>query len=171
MDAEHLEFPDNSFDIVTCAFSLFLFPNIESALSEMHRVCKPDGYIGVSIFDRTPTPFDPGWPILFEQILTSRKGVIMPQPISYAPDELEALLSRFGFHSPEVHSEMNDIIYTSLEDWWRFQLTLGPRLTILGMDEKTRAKFKDEYLSKLRPLVRQDGLHLAVAVVYAMAKR
>lgn len=171
MDAENLEYPDNSFDIVTCAFSLFLFPNMESALSEMHRVCKPDGYIGVSIFDKTPTPFDPGWPILFEQILSFQKGVLMPQPISYAPDELVALLSRFGFHSTETHSEMNDIIYTSIEDWWRFQLTLGPRLTILGMDEETRARFKDEYFSKLRPLLRQDGLHLAVAVVYAVTQR
>ena len=44
-------------------------------------------------------------------------------------------------------------------------MTLGQRLTILGMDEQARAKFKDEYFSKLRPLLRQDGLLLAVAVV------
>jgi ubiquinone/menaquinone biosynthesis C-methylase UbiE len=51
MDAEHLEFPDQAFDVVTCAFALFLFPNIEAALREMYRVCKPGGYVGVSIFD------------------------------------------------------------------------------------------------------------------------
>jgi ubiquinone/menaquinone biosynthesis C-methylase UbiE len=32
MDAEHLEFRDQSFDFVTCAFSLYFFPNMESAL-------------------------------------------------------------------------------------------------------------------------------------------
>lgn len=171
MDAESLDYPDNFFDIVTCGFSLFLFPKMESVLREIHRVLKPDGCIGVSIFDKTPAPFDPGWPILFDQIVSSQTGVIMPQPITYAPDEMEALLNRFGFHSAEAHSEMNNIIYKSLEDWWGFQLTLGPRLTILGMDEQARAKFKDDYFSKLRPLLRQDGLHLAVAVVYATAKR
>ena len=152
MDAEHLEFPDQAFDVVTCAFSLFLFPDIDAALREMYRVCKPGGYIGVSIFDRTPPPFDPGWPILFQQFMRYQMGVVMPQQVAYAPHEAEALLSRVGFRSVTTHSEMNEIVYATLEDWWNFQLTVGTRLTILAMDEDTRAKFKDEYLRKLRTL-------------------
>ncbi|HUJ90158.1 MAG TPA: hypothetical protein VLX12_08190 [Syntrophorhabdales bacterium] len=70
-----------------------------------------------------------------------------------------------------MRSESNDIVYTSLDDWWAFQLTIGPRPTILRMDEDTRSRFKEEYLAKLRPMVRQDGLHLSVTVVYAMAQR
>jgi ubiquinone/menaquinone biosynthesis C-methylase UbiE len=34
MDAEHLEFPDQSFNAITCAFALFFFPDIEAALRE-----------------------------------------------------------------------------------------------------------------------------------------
>lgn len=171
MDAEHLEFPDQAFDVITCAFALFLFPNIEAALREMYRVCKPGGYVGVSIFNKIPPPFNPGWQILFEQFMAYQWGVLMPQPIAYAPEEVEALLSRFGFRSIETCSETNEIVYVSEEEWWAFLLTLGPRATILGMNEETRARFKDEYLSKLRPLFRQDGLHLSVAVVYAKAQR
>jgi ubiquinone/menaquinone biosynthesis C-methylase UbiE len=171
MDAEHLEFPDQVFDAVTCAFSLMLFSDIDAALREMYRVCKPGGYVGVSIFDKTPPPFDPGWPILFQQFMGCQKGVMMPQALAYAPHEMEALLSRTGFRSVGTHSETNDIVYATLEDWWGFQLTVGTRFTILGMDEETRAKFKDEYFGKLRPLLTQDGLHLPVAVVYAVAQR
>ena len=171
MDAEHLEFPDQAFDVVTCAFSLMLFPDIDAALREMYRVCKPGGYVGVSIFDKTPPPFDPGWPILFQQFMRCQKGVMMPQALAYAPQEVEALLSRIGFRSVGTHSETNDIVYATLEDWWGFQLTVGTRFTILAMDEETRAKFKDEYLGKLRPLLTQDGLHLPVAVVYSVAQR
>ncbi len=171
MDAENLEFPDQTFDVVTCAFSIFLFPNMEAALHEMYRVCKPGGYFGVSIFDKTPPPFNPGLPMLIQQCMAYQRGVLMPQPIDYAPEEVEALLSRFDFRSIKTYSETNDIIYASLEDWWEFQLTVGPRLTILGMDEKTRARFKEEYLAKLRPLLVQDGLHISVAVVYAVAQR
>ena len=58
MDAEHLDFPDHSFDIVSCAFAFFLFPDKEAALSEMYRVCKPGGYIVVSTFDKPPPAFE-----------------------------------------------------------------------------------------------------------------
>jgi ubiquinone/menaquinone biosynthesis C-methylase UbiE len=165
MDAEHLEFPDQAFDVVTCAFSIFLFPNIEAALREMYRVCKPGGYVGISIFDKTPPPFNPGLPMLIQQFMAHQRAVLMPQPLAYAPEEVEALLSRFGFRSIETYSEANE------EDWWKFLLTIGSRLSILGLDEETRARFKEEYLVKLRPMLAQDGLHISVAVVYAVAQR
>jgi ubiquinone/menaquinone biosynthesis C-methylase UbiE len=171
MDAEHLEFPNHTFDVVICAFALFHFPDMEAALGEMYRVSKPGGYIGISIFGKTPPPFNPGWPILQQQFEAYQCWMRQPQPIAYAPEEIEALLTRFGFRSVEIRSETNDIIYASAEDWWAFQLTVGPRRMILGMNEETRARFKDEYLAKLRPMFRQDGLHLSVAVVYAIARR
>jgi ubiquinone/menaquinone biosynthesis C-methylase UbiE len=171
MDAEHLEFPDQTFDAVICAFALFLFPDIEAALREMYRVSKPGGFISISIFGKTPPPFNPGWPILVKQFEAYQCGVRMPQPIAYAPEEIEALLSRSGFRSIEINSETSDIIYPSAEDLWALILTLGPRLTILGMSEETRARFKEEYFAKLRPMFRQDGLHMSVGVVYATAQR
>jgi len=171
MDAEHLEFPDQTFDAVICAFGLFLFPDMQVALREMYRVCKPDGCIAVSVFDKTPFPFDPGFPIMMQQFVAYQVGVLMPQPIACAPDEAEALLSRFGFRSVESYSETCDIVYASEEEWWAFLLTLGPRPTILGMNEETRSRFKDEYLAKLRPMFRQDGLHISVSVVYSIAQR
>lgn len=171
MDAEHLEFPDQAFDVVACAFSLFLFPDIDAALREMYRVCRPGGYVGVSFFDKTPPPFDPGWPILLQQFMRYQRGVVMPQQVAYTPHEAEALLGRVGFRSVVTHSEMSNIVYATLDDWWNFQLTVGTRLTILAMDEDARAKFKDEYLRKMCPLLTQDGLHLSLAVVYAVAQR
>jgi ubiquinone/menaquinone biosynthesis C-methylase UbiE len=171
MDADHLEFHDQAFDVVTCALSLFLFPDMDAALREMYRVCKPGGYVGVSIFDKTPPPFDPGWPILLQQFMAYGTGVRMPQQVAYAPQELEALLSRIGFRSVTTHSQTNDVVYATSEDWWGFQMTVGTRLTITAMDEETRVRFKDEYFRKLRSLLAQDGLHLSVAVVYAVAQR
>lgn len=171
MDAEHLEFPDHTFDFVTCAFSLFFVPEMEVALREMYRVTKPGGYIGISMFGKTPPPFNPGWPILIQQFEEYQGWTRMPHPFAYTSEEMENLLRRAGFHSIEICSETNDIIYTNLEDWWSFQLTIGARLTILAMDEKTRARFKDEYFTKLNPLVRQDGLHLSVTVHYTIAQR
>ena len=43
MDAEHLEFPDNSFDYVVTTFVLCTIPDPVKALKEMRRVLKPSG--------------------------------------------------------------------------------------------------------------------------------
>jgi ubiquinone/menaquinone biosynthesis C-methylase UbiE len=45
MDAEHLEFPDGSFDTVVSALSTCTFPDPLGALQEMKRVCRDDGLI------------------------------------------------------------------------------------------------------------------------------
>ena len=45
MDAEALEFPDDSFDTVVSSLSTCTFPDPVVALREMGRVCSPDGRI------------------------------------------------------------------------------------------------------------------------------
>lgn len=43
MDAEHLEFPDNSFDYIVSTFVLCSVPDPVKALKEIRRVLKPSG--------------------------------------------------------------------------------------------------------------------------------
>jgi O-methyltransferase/aklanonic acid methyltransferase len=171
MDAERLEFANESFDAVTCAFSLFMFPDMQAALAEMRRVLMPGGRLGVSVFARTPPPFDPGWPLFAQQAVAYGVAQRMPQRVTYSPEEIQPWLGGFTFDSIETHYEVSEVVYTSAEDWWAFQLTLGNRATILGMDIETRARFKEEYLEKIRPLLQEDGLHLSVGVVYALARK
>ena len=171
MDAEHLEFPDGSFDVVTCAFALFMFPDIKAALGEMCRVCRPGGYVAVTYFDKTPPPFDPGWPVFADLSTEYRVGRRMPQRLGLAPEELEVLLGRAGLQVTKTLSETNDLVYATGEDWWGFLMTLGSRATILSMSEETRQRFKDDYLARLAPALRADGLHMATAVIYSLAKR
>ncbi len=45
MDAEHLSFPDNSFDAVVAQYVITTVPNPEATLDELARVLKPGGEI------------------------------------------------------------------------------------------------------------------------------
>jgi len=45
MDAQDLQFPDDSFDTVISALSTCTFPDPGAALAEMERVCRPDGRV------------------------------------------------------------------------------------------------------------------------------
>ena len=54
-DAENLPFPDASFDAVLSTFGVMFTPNQDKAASELARVCKPGGRIGLANW--TPESF------------------------------------------------------------------------------------------------------------------
>jgi hypothetical protein len=75
-----------------------------------------------------------------------------------------------GFRSVKIRDETADLVYARAEDWWAFLLTpLLPRVAIMSMDEKTHARFKDEYFAKLSPMFQPHGLHISLAIIYALA--
>ena len=47
-DAEYLPFGDSEFDVVVSTFGVMFTPNREKAASELSRVCKPGGRIGLA---------------------------------------------------------------------------------------------------------------------------
>ncbi len=169
MDAEHLELTENSFDVVACGFALFLFPSMDAALREMYRVCKPGRRVGLTVWGKDP--FDPAWKMFAEQVRAYGVEVRMPHKVAYAPEELRALLNAAGFVEIDARVETVDAIYSSEEDWWEFQFTAGTRAALLRMSDERRAQFKEEYLAKLRPLFRADGLHLPAPVLYGLGRK
>jgi ubiquinone/menaquinone biosynthesis C-methylase UbiE len=54
-DAQALPFPDRSFDVILSVFGVMFAPNQEKAASELLRVCRPGGRIGLCCW--TPTGF------------------------------------------------------------------------------------------------------------------
>jgi demethylmenaquinone methyltransferase/2-methoxy-6-polyprenyl-1,4-benzoquinol methylase len=55
--AENIGFADNTFDIVTIAFGIRNFTNIENALAECHRILKPKGSLYCLEFSKVQNPF------------------------------------------------------------------------------------------------------------------
>lgn len=53
-DSLNLDFPDNSFDLITVAYGVRNFEDLRRGLSEMHRVLRPDGKLCI-IELSTPT--------------------------------------------------------------------------------------------------------------------
>jgi len=56
MDAEQMQFPDNSFDKVVAMYVVSVVPNPERLIDEMRRVCKPDGDIYIVNHFRSEHP-------------------------------------------------------------------------------------------------------------------
>lgn len=50
-DVMHLPFPDNSFDVVVCQFSVMFFPDRPAAYAEINRVLRAEGTFVFSVWD------------------------------------------------------------------------------------------------------------------------
>lgn len=87
-DALALPFDDASFDVINCAAAMHLFPKLDRALSEMHRVLVKGGRLTAS----APRRPQGGLASRVAKGSTERFGV---HP--FAPGELEAMWERAGF--------------------------------------------------------------------------
>ncbi len=56
MDADHLDFPDASFDTVTTSLTLCTVPDPAHTLREMARLCKPGGTVAILEHVLAPNP-------------------------------------------------------------------------------------------------------------------
>lgn len=169
MDAEHLEFPDASFDAITCGFGIWFFS--PAALDEMHRVCKPGGVIGVTVFERVaPDARSPGQ-ILGQLSKEYGLEVKWSQTANLSPEEVESLLASHGFTPKQTLRKSDERIFAKPEEYWEERLSSPNRLAIMSMDEETRAHFKDELLGRLRAVMQPDGLHGGSHVLYSVAQK
>jgi len=107
MNAEDLALAADSFDAVICRLALMLFPNPTKALTEMRRVVKPGGKVGVIVHFAVEK--NPYVGISFE--IVRRLGNIRPpapgEPWMYAlgdPGALENVYGRAGFMNVSTHT-------------------------------------------------------------------
>jgi len=69
-DSENMPFSNNTFDIITVAFGVRNFENLEKGLIEMFRVLKPNGEVAILEFSRpTLFPFKQLYNFYFKNLL------------------------------------------------------------------------------------------------------
>lgn len=170
MEAQNLELPANSFDALTCGFALFLFPNMRRALAEMRRVLLPGGKVGLSLWGKGAIV--PPWPILGETIKEYGLQPVVPNPIPWRPEDIEALLTSAAFSDIEVVEERYDLPFREASEVWEFTLSVGPIEVMLEqLSKEKRQEFIDAFLSRIQGLATPEGIPANFRVLYAVAKK
>ncbi|OYY95695.1 MAG: SAM-dependent methyltransferase [Polaromonas sp. 28-63-22] len=134
-DAENLPYADASFDVVLSTFGVMFTPNQERAASELARVCKPGGQIGLANW--TPSGFIGE---LFKVI-----GRYLPPPAGVKPPSLwgteEHLRELFGKHTGTMKVQRKNFVfrYRTPQHWLdTFRTYYGPMHKAFGALDTSR---------------------------------
>jgi aconitate hydratase len=178
MNAQHLEFEDNTFDVVACSLKIFYFPDIEGALQEMLRVLKPGGTLGISTADAN-TAFSPLSETYMSRLRKTADELDIHPPeyselsvLTRQEKGLKQLLKDAGFADVEVRQEPIPVHFTAPEDWWNFGRgsTWGD-LVLQEMPEDKREEFKKSHLNEVKKYFSEDGVKTATPVLFAIARK
>jgi ubiquinone/menaquinone biosynthesis C-methylase UbiE len=136
-DAEALPFADKSFDAVVSTFGVMFTPNQDKAASEMIRVCRSGGKIGLANW--TPTGFIGN---VFKTI-----GQYVPPPAGVKSPALwgtsERISEMFGSAASSIAAEKRNFVfrYRSPEHFMEvFATYYGPVLKALAALDEPKAK-------------------------------
>src|SRR5260370_523614 len=158
MDAEHLVFPDRSFDDVLCAYALFFFPNIEHALAEFYRVLRPGGKLGVSV----PCGGDERWRWYGELFVTYHEqyhfSLDQGGPFLDPPATI-SLFSQAGFVEIETPTLELEFLYTHEQDWWLSRWAEAARFPLERIPPEALESFKADVFKRMETLKQSDGFH------------
>jgi ubiquinone/menaquinone biosynthesis C-methylase UbiE len=171
MDAEQANFPDASFDALTCAFSLFQFPDMNRALAEMWRVLKPGGRLGLSNWG--PGYFSPVASLQRDLFREFGLRPLLANPIAFKPASLGTLLHEADFTAVELIEETDEVWFESPEEAWAFNLDMGPFPVMLQWQLSTerRRQLEEQYTAMLEDLMTDRGIGCKFHLLYALAEK
>lgn len=171
MDAEFLGFPRESFDRVTCAFSLFQFIDMPQALVQMHRVLRPGGIVALSNWG--PEFFTPIGAMQRDLFRQFHLRSLLPNPIAFRPEQIKALLQVGGFSNARLICEHIDHWFDSPEQIWEWNLAMGPFPVMLEqqLTPEQQQELRSRYIQMLGPLTTMHGIKCTFHPLYALAEK
>lgn len=163
MDAERLDFPDESFDCVFCGFALFFMPSIPAALCEFKRVLKPGGTLAVSIWG-TESELHAWMNAEIKKLCDVQRLMINPLRCG---KELQRLLEEAHFEV-KVFEETQVFSMGTPEAWWDSLWNRGTRAKFEQLTPEQLADLRNRAIDKARSM---DEVLEQLQVFYGVATK
>jgi len=162
LNAEWIDLPLASLDIVLCRYGYMLMADPAAALSETRRVLRPGGRAGIAVWDAIEANPWAGLPaaVLRERGLTGLGGGDGPGPFALGSEQrLTELLEQAGFAEIEIRPVEMLRRHASFEEFWELTLDLSRSFhdAVLSRPEAEIAALREELAERLAPLTEGDG--------------
>ena len=168
MDAEEIELPDASVDVVLCALGLMYLPDPARALREMRRVLRPGGRLGVAVWGERAHC---GWSPVFEIVDAEVASDVCPLFFRLGEhDALAQACAQAGFAVVEQLRLPTTLHYTDARDACDAAFIGGPAaLAWSRFDAATRERVRTRYLRSIEPWRRGTGYAVPAEFVVVSA--
>jgi ubiquinone/menaquinone biosynthesis C-methylase UbiE len=156
MDAEALDLPDASFDVVLCSLGLMYVPDPEQAVREMRRVLRPGGRLALAVWgERAHCAWSAVLGIVDGEVVSD----VCPLFFHLGQgDRLAALCARAGFEQVAHRRIHASLAYADAQAACDAAFLGGPvALAWSRFGEETRARARAAYLEAIEPWRRPDG--------------
>ncbi len=163
-DAEALPFADGSFDIVVSTFGVMFTPDQDRAASELVRVCKPGGKIGLANW--SPEGFN-------GQLFKTIGKHVAPPPGARSPalwGTRARIVELFQPHSSSIKTAQRHFVfrYRSPQHWLEvFKNYYGPLLkTFAALEPAKQSALQDDLLALIAQFNRSNDGSMVVPSEY-----
>jgi len=168
MDAETLDLPDASFDVVLCALGLMYMPDPEQALREMRRVLRAAGRIALAVWGERSKC---GWSALFPIIDAEVSSDVCPLFFQLGQqDALVRLCADAKFEAIEHRRISITLTFADASDACNAAFVGGPvALAWSRFDDEVRARVRAAYINSIEKWGFENGFAIPGEFVIAAA--
>ena len=173
-DACTMPFPDNSFDVIYCAFGFHLFSDRTASLREMHRVLKVRGRMALSVWGHIER--SPGFHVLAgaleRHISAEASGKVRAAFGLHDSAHLRTMIDDVGFQDIAVQTQVRNARFRSVEHFVQTCVG-GSRLNahLSRADHAARGRFVGEIKKILLHHITPEGLTFPIEAHIARAKK
>lgn len=133
-DVENLAFGDKKFDLITCGYGLFFYPNMDRAFCDVCGMLKEDGKFIFSTFSENA--FQP-YSKIFLEMLEENYGIKPPQRLENrklsSQDEIQAFSSQVTHKKLEVR-EVEIKFPMQIQEWWKLLNSTGYQGLLISLN-------------------------------------
>ena len=167
-DAEHLDVPDDAFDLVVCGFGVFFFPDPAAAASEFRRVLRPGGRFAGSTF----VGGGGGYPWIGDVVGAIRPGAAMPPPSPVATAAgLVECLQEAGFVDATTREVEARFVFPDLDAYVAWNWSTGTRRLLEALSNEEAEAYRRESAMRIEDHAVPGGYELVQRAALTVATK